>query len=124
MNSIMFSLLALIGLFDLITAIIPVAAYGPIILFVGLTINKDAASITPTRHLPAYLIGLFPVICDWLKGQGSGGYSEGILSLAKGEMLTSLLWSSLVVHVVDRHFIQASFWASAAAVSAFIGLIH
>merc|ERR1719476_328035 len=56
MNAIMFSLLALSGLFDLVSAVIPKAAYGPIVLFVGLTINKDAAYITPTRHLPAYLI--------------------------------------------------------------------
>merc|ERR1719277_339618 len=71
MNCVVFSAFALTGLFNIFTALIPEAAYGPVILFVGLTVNKDAGRVTDVRHLPAYFIALFPVICDWVTGQSA-----------------------------------------------------
>ena len=123
MNAVVFVLLAVTGLFDLFTALIPEGAYGPIILFVGLAVNKDAASITPERHLPAYIIGLFPVICDWMTGQGSG-FGPGIQSLREGSLLTCLLWSALFVNIIDRNFLESACWGLACTLAACVGMIH
>lgn len=126
MNAVMFVLLSVTGLFNLFASLIPEGAYGPIILFVGLAINKDAASITPERHLPAYIVGLFPVICDWLEGQGGPGavWGSGILSLKYGSLLTCMLWSTLFVHIIDREFLKVCLWSAASAVVACVGMIH
>jgi AGZA family xanthine/uracil permease-like MFS transporter len=48
----------------------------------------------------------------------------GLLALGQGGLLTSMLWAATLALVIDRRFIAASGWISAAALLAAFGVIH
>lgn len=52
------------GILALIQSIVNSATIGPIVFFVGLQINEEALNFMPSRHYPAYIIGIFPSIYD------------------------------------------------------------
>lgn len=64
--SICNSIFSLFGLLAVIQAVVNSATVGPIVFFVGLQINEECLNFLPARHYPAYLIGLFPSIYDWV----------------------------------------------------------
>ena len=48
----------------------------------------------------------------------------GIISLSQGFMLTCMILSAVMAHVVDRQFFRAALWTAAATVLSFFGVIH
>jgi AGZA family xanthine/uracil permease-like MFS transporter len=124
MSCVLFSLLAMSGLFAIIQALVPPSAVAPIILFVGLSVNLDAFAATPTRHLPIATLGLFPVVCEYIKKADFGGDFKFLYPLALGSLLTGVIWVSMLVLVTDRRYTGAAMWAVGGAICASCGLIH
>jgi len=117
------------------------ATIGPIVFFVGLMINEEALNFMPSRHYAAYIIGLFPSIYDWvvnISGQSpiqdqDTGYNiahsgsdswYGVLAWKRGSLLVSMVWTAIIVMVIDRRWIQATSWATVGAALSAFGIIH
>lgn len=49
---------------------------------------------------------------------------SGVLALSQGFLITSMIWSAMVVFVLEREWNKAAIWASIAAVLSIVGWIH
>ena len=129
-----------VGLLALIQSIVNQATIGPIVLFVGLMINQECWDFMPSRHYAAYLVGLFPSVYDWVTNvagrapltddgtyntntPGSSGWI-GVLAWKRGALLVSMLWTAMLVQVIDRQWKLATIWALISAFFAVFGIIH
>ena len=129
------------GILALIQSIVNQPTIGPIVFYVGLQVNEEALNFMPNRQYSAYIIGLFPSIFDWLvnvsarspliddtfsydiSSAGSPAWM-GILNWKNGSLLVSLLWTSMLVNVIDRQWISAAIWAVISSLFAVFGIIH
>jgi len=139
-NGAIYFVMSCFGILALIQSIVNQATIGPIVFFVGLMVNEEALNFMPARHYSAYIIGLFPSVYDWVTNvadraplTGDGTYNTntpgtsgwvGVLAWKRGALLVSLLWVSMLVNVLDRHWLQATIWAAVAATFAVFGIIH
>jgi AGZA family xanthine/uracil permease-like MFS transporter len=55
---------------------------------------------------------------------GSDLYIHGVIALSQGFMLSSMVLSAMLAHVIDRMFLKASAWCGMAALLSLTGLIH
>src|SRR3569623_665121 len=96
----------------------------------------------PNRHYAAYIIGLFPSIYDWAVNVSNrspqsaldGFYSTtypvgangfvGVLAWKRGSLLVSMIWTAMVVMILDRKWVTATAWALIGAFFALFGIIH
>jgi AGZA family xanthine/uracil permease-like MFS transporter len=81
MNGAFMTIVCLFGIMGLISAIVPVEAGMPILLWIGIIIGAQAFEATPQRHAPAIILGLFPAIAGWgvLILQSAMRYANGVL---------------------------------------------
>lgn len=127
---IAFAVLAMSGACELINAVVPLYAVQPIILFIGLMIVSDAFATSPKRHLPACVLGLFPALADLVMGlfpQLNGATDSktmALKSLANGALMIAILWTAIIVHLIDCRFIPAAIWCMGGAALSAIGMIH
>jgi hypothetical protein len=129
------------GILALIQSVVNAATIGPIVFFVGLMINEEALNFMPSRHYPAYIIGIFPSIYDWVVNvaqraplTGDGQYNlnyptgspgfVGVLAWKRGALLVSMVWVAMIVMVLDRKWVMAGVWAMIGAAFAVFGSIH
>ena len=126
LNCILFCFLASTGTFAFVNSILPPWGTAPIILFVGLAINQDAFNVIETRHIPAAIIGLFPSTCDWIMSIDSSMAEKkpGLAAMSYGSLLVCIIWTSMGIHLIDRHFVQAGIFAVVGAALSGLGLIH
>ncbi|MFN8640187.1 MAG: NCS2 family permease [Candidatus Binatia bacterium] len=153
LNGVFFAVVALGGLTFLINALVPMEAGMGIVLWIGIIITAQSFQATPPAHAPAVAIGLFPAIAGWgllvltqtlgaagaalgdhglaarvLADPGAfarGGLQlDGLVALAQGFMVTSMVWSAMSAHLIDREFARAAAWAGIGAVAAFFGFVH
>jgi len=140
MNGLIYFVLSWFGVLALIQSIVNPATIGPIVFFVGLQVNEEALNFMPSRHYAAYIIGVFPSIFNWVMNTSGrsamasddGSYNinnlgdlwNGLLAFAQGDLLISLLWTSILVMVMDRRWLGASLWAFIASIFAVFGVIH
>ena len=115
---------------------------GPIVLFVGLMVCEEALNFMPSRHYSAFIIGLLPSIYDWcVNATGTSPLSSfdgtyntvypagldgfiGILAWKRGSLLVSMVWTAMLVMVLDRKWPLATAWATFGGLLALFGVIH
>jgi adenine/guanine/hypoxanthine permease len=132
---------AAMGALSLLVAVLPEAAVAPILIFIGLEITAQAFLASPPRHGAAVALSFVPVAAavvlietgGLLAGLGrSAGDLTGdarlthqtLLVLGNGFILTSVLWGSALVCIVDRrHALAAGVFAIASAATLF-GVVH
>lgn len=153
MNGVFYSVVSLVGLGSLATALVPVEAAGVILIWIGLVMTSQAFQTTPSSHAPAVALGLVPSLAAWgtvvvsqtvaavgaAMSDGSvahrafenlnvfvssGLQLPGLLALSQGFMLSSVVWAATAVCLVERRLPQAAAWMGAGAVMAFFGFIH
>ncbi|CAJ1935006.1 unnamed protein product [Cylindrotheca closterium] len=139
-NGIIYFIMSFFGILALIQSLVNQATIGPIVLFVGLMVNQEALDFIPSRHYPAYVIGLFPSVYDWVTNvsgrapltddgtfntntPGGAGWI-GVLGWKRGALLVSMLWVAMLVNVIDRQWKVATIWALITAMFALFGIIH
>src|SRR5450631_3243266 len=71
-TGVMVIILSWFGIISLMTALIPVVAISPILLYIGMLIGSQAFQETPRRHAPAVVIALVPSLAAWGKTQIDG----------------------------------------------------
>ncbi len=144
-NGIIIQLIVLFGITNIISAIIPIEAGAPIVLWIGIVITSQSFEAVDKAHYPAVVMGLIPAIgalawllissaftvagtnynqiADW----SSFAYAHkgaGFLILERGFIVSSMLWSTLTVTIIERRFLRAMIFSLILAVCAWIGLIH
>lgn len=132
---------ATVGILSWLVAILPEAAVATVLIFIGLEITAQGFLASPPRHGPAVAIGFIPVVAALVTIQAGGllvgvGKTANDLSgeaatsfltltvLGNGFILTSLLWSSAVVFIVERRFGLAGVAFAVASAASLCGLIH
>jgi len=153
LNGVFFTVVALLGLSHVISALVPIEAGMAIVLWIGIVITAQAFSATPRRHAPAVALGLFPAIAGWgvliliqtlgAVGNATGNFAlaqqvldkpeafagaglqlPGLVALSQGFMLTCLVWSAASACLIDRRLFAAMRFMLVGAALAFFGFIH
>lgn len=138
----------LFGLFSLgalLLSIIPLAAVGPILIFIGIVTANQVVRETPRVEVPVIFVALFPWIANWaltlvgnvLKAAGTtpaalGGPAlakagvdwAGISTLGNGAPLASILWGCIAMFAIRNQSINGAVTAVLAAALSSLGIIH
>jgi AGZA family xanthine/uracil permease-like MFS transporter len=130
------------GFFDWIFFFIPKAAIFPILIFIGLEITSQSFHATPARHYPAVAFACVPALAYLalfaLKQLGPElkPFSEmqpqtqhwiqtiTVLAGGGGFIITSLIWSTALAHLIDGRVRPAVTTLLLAAIFALFGVIH
>ncbi|GAC1471711.1 MAG: permease [Isosphaeraceae bacterium] len=129
------------GYFDWIFYVIPKPVVFPILIFIGLEMTAQSFRATPRRHYPALSLACVPALAYLAlfasnqilsdSGQPFAKLSspiqhrvQTILILANGFIITSLLWGSMLSHLIDGQIRSAAGSMILAASLALFGFIH
>jgi AGZA family xanthine/uracil permease-like MFS transporter len=124
--------------------LLPVAVLAPILVFISISITTQAFEATPLRYASAVVFSFFPAIARMLAiklGDPSivdpthfavlyGDASHGISAMAvifilgNGFIITSMVWASFVVAMIDGEVRKASGIVAIGAVLTAFGVIH
>ncbi|MCX8252526.1 hypothetical protein RHAL1_03703 [Beijerinckiaceae bacterium RH AL1] len=137
--------MCLLGIVAFMTALIPVVAILPILLYIGMLIGSQAFQETPHSHAPAIILAMIPQIANWgrtmIEGAlGAAGTSvaaigaaklatkgvlyDGLVTMGGGATLAGIILGSVAVFIIEHAFEKAAAFALAGAVLTFFGLIH
>ena len=144
-TGVMVIVLSWLGVISLMSAIIPVVAISPILLYIGMLIGAQAFQETPKSHAPAIVLSLMPHLADWGKLQidnslaaagttaaavgldklgQAGVLYEGLTVLGGGSILGGLILAAIAAFVIDRAFTKAAAFAAVGGVLTFFGFMH
>ena len=144
-TGIMVLVLTWFGIIALMSALIPVVAILPILLYIGMLIGSQAFQETPHSHAPAIVLALIPQIAAWGKTQidnalGAAGTNaaavgfdklgnvgvlyKGLETLGGGATLAGIILGAITVFIIEREFEKAAWFALAGAILTFFGFIH
>jgi len=131
------------GLLPLVLRIVPLEVAGPAIVWFGLVTVAQAFTEVPRPHAIAVVLGLIPIVAQWVSGIAdavarAGGSSlmqilpnigtelalGGLIALGQGGLLTSMIWAAALALVIDHRFVAAAGWLGAAAVFSGFGVMH
>jgi len=134
----------MLGYLSNLVELLPLAILAPILVFVAISITTQAFEATPARYAAAVVFSFFPAIARMvaiklgdpsfvapehfseLMVRGGHGLPElaVIVVLGNGFIITSMLWASFVVALIDASLARASgILLLGAAMTAF-GVIH
>jgi AGZA family xanthine/uracil permease-like MFS transporter len=146
-TGVMVILLSWFGVVSLMTALIPVVAISPILLYIGMLIGSQAFQESPHKHAPAVVMAIIPSLAAWGKLQidnslGSvagihqitpemiasmaqtGIFYHGLSILGGGSILAGVVLAAITVYIVEREFLKAAGFALAGGLLTFFGLMH
>jgi AGZA family xanthine/uracil permease-like MFS transporter len=129
------------------TALVPVVAISPILLYIGMLIGSQAFQESPRRHAPAIVVALVPSLAAWGKLQidnSLGAISgihlvtpemigkmqkvgimyHGLSILGGGSILAGVILGATTTFIIDRQFSKAAGFAAAGGALTFLGLMH
>ena len=132
---------AAIGVVSVLVSLLPEAAVGPVLVFIGLQITAQAFIASPARHAPAVAVSFIPAVAALVLiednsllaavGKGPGDLAgtarqtfETLLVLGNGFILTALVWAGALCAIIDRRLRTGAAVLAIAAVASLFGLIH
>src|ERR1700733_9153575 len=138
-TGLMVIVLSWFGVISLMTALIPVVAISPILLYIGMLIGSQAFQESPHRHAPAVVMAIVPSLAAWAKLQidnslgavsgihqvtpamiasmaQTGIFYHGLSILGGGSILAGVVLGTITVFIIDRKFFNASMFALAGGV--------
>jgi len=143
LNGIAISTLCLFGAVSWVLKFIPMEAILGILLWISIIITAQAFQESPKDHALAVAVGLVPSLAAWalliietsVRAAGSTLFDaapkfgadlfiHGIIALAQGFIITSMVLSAIIAFSIDHKFLHAAFWAFAGATLSAVGLIH
>ncbi|MGX4668507.1 xanthine permease [Cerasibacillus sp. JNUCC 74] len=134
-----------LGLISLLLTIIPLEAIVPILIYIGLIIGAQAFQHVDMKYAPAVILAMIPWIANW--GQNivdtaftsadtsalEVGYAaiatagleySGLLSLGTGAIIIGMIWSSILVFIIDQNFKNGAVVCLIGTILSFFGIIH
>ncbi|MBC2608137.1 NCS2 family permease [Pelagicoccus albus] len=151
LNGAFITLVCITGSMSLLTWAIPAEAGLAIILWIGIIISSQAFEATEVKHRVAVVVGIMPGLAAWVMlvvkaamnavssqygtdpaviaetvdiAHLSGSFIGGGFALEQGFLYSAMIWSAVVVYIVEREFKVAAYWSFAGAVLAALGLMH
>jgi AGZA family xanthine/uracil permease-like MFS transporter len=151
LNGLVMGLLCLSGTVGLLAFLVPIDSGMAIVLWIGIVIVVQSFESTPMRHAPAVVMGMLPGIAGWgaliaktaLRAAGLGNperpfspqdlipafeandlYITGAFALEQGLIFSSMILSAMTVHIIEKQFGKAGFWALTAAFLSWLGFLH
>ncbi|MGH3826613.1 MAG: regulator [Pseudonocardiaceae bacterium] len=142
---VVIALMCFLGLFGLLSALIPLPAIVPILLYIGLLIGAQAFVSVPKAHAVAVVIAVIPNVASWASGQiddvlsaagtsatkvgipalaNAGVVYDGLTSLGGGAVLAGMVLGAITVFMIDKRYYWAAGYCVAGAALSFVGLIH
>ncbi len=137
--------LSWLGVISIVSALIPLVAVAPILLYIGMLIGAQAFQEAPHKHAPAIVLGLIPHLAAWGKlmidnALGAAGTSaaavghealgqvgilyEGLTLLGGGAILGGLVLAAIGVFIIERQFHKAALFSLAGSLLTFFGFMH
>jgi AGZA family xanthine/uracil permease-like MFS transporter len=128
-----------LGVVQLLAQAVPATAVAPILLFVGIEIVGQAYRATPRAHAAAVTIAFLPSVAELrriatgtvlarlplpLPPGDAASYAHELDVLARGFIITGMLWGALVADLIDRRPARAALWCLVCSVLSHFGLIH
>jgi AGZA family xanthine/uracil permease-like MFS transporter len=129
-----------IGYFDWIFYLLPKSVVFPILIFVGLEITAQSFLATPRRHYPAVALSCVPALAylatlalkQVLPGDlalaglapRAQHWVETTIVLSGGFIITSLLWATMLAHLIDGKLKAAAVVLAVSGIAALFGIIH
>jgi AGZA family xanthine/uracil permease-like MFS transporter len=144
-SGVFIAVLCFLGLFGLLSALLPLPAIVPILLYIGLLIGAQAFQAVPRIHAAAVVIAILPNMAAWASGLidnslaaagtsaaavgsdalgNAGVVYGGLKTLGEGAVLAGLVLGAIVTFLIDKRFVAAAAAAGVGALLSFIGLIH
>jgi len=144
-TGLMVIVLAWFGVIAVMSALVPLVAISPILLYIGMLIGAQAFQETPKHHAPAIVLALIPNIAAWGKlmidsALGAAGTNaaavgfdklgqvgvlyRGLEVLGTGAILAGMVLGAIGAFIVDRKYAEAASFAAAGAVLTFFGFMH
>ena len=144
-TGVMVLVLSWFGIVALMSALVPVVAILPILLYIGMLIGSQAFQETPKSHAPAIILAMMPQIAAWGKTMidgalGAAGTNAGAVGLDKlgnagvlyhglsvlggGATLAGIILGAVTVFIIERELEKAAYFALAGSVLTFFGFIH
>ena len=150
LNGVVMAAACFLGLFGLISILVPIDAGMAIVLYIGIAMTSQAFQATPSRHAPAVVLGILPGLAGWgsqlLKaGLRTGGlgsdarpfndamitqlaagdvWAAGAFALEQGQIITSMLLAALLVFAIEKRFLAAAVCSGSASLLAWFGVLH
>jgi AGZA family xanthine/uracil permease-like MFS transporter len=143
LNGTVITFLCLFGGIALVLRVVPIEVTLGILLWIGIVMTAQAFQEVPKRHALAVAVGLIPSLAAWtllvvetsLQKAGTGLFAvapkfgnalfiHGVLALNQGFLLSSMIFASVVVFLIERDFLKAVWWTLAAALLSMLGWIH
>jgi adenine/guanine/hypoxanthine permease len=129
------------GLIGVLLSWLPESVLVPILVFVGLEISAQAFRETDRLHMPAIAIAFIPAIADLVLIQWNGllgavhitpetlppaqqASYRAVTLLANGFIVSAMLWSTVIIDVIDRRRGRALAICVLAGVLTLFGVIH
>ena len=143
-SGVVIAALCFLGLFGLISTLLPTPAIVPILLYIGLAIGAQAFRAVPQAHYVAVVVAIIPNVASWAQGLvdnalGAAGTSaaevgtetlaansvvyQGLHILGGGAVLAGMVMGAVVAFVIDRNFVWAGSYLVGAAGLSFVGII-
>jgi AGZA family xanthine/uracil permease-like MFS transporter len=144
-SGIFIAVLCFLGLFGVLTTLLPIPAIVPILLYIGLLIGAQAFQSTPRIQAAAVVAAILPNLASWGTGlidnaRAAAGTSadkvgeealasaglvyQGLKILGEGAVLAGMVLGSIVAFIMMRKFVSSAIAAALGAVLSWIGLIH
>lgn len=144
-SGLVIAALCFLGLFGVLSALLPLPAIVPILLYIGLLIGAQAFQSVPRIHAAAVVAAMIPNLASWGAGQiddalsaagtsaqkvgedaltGAGLVYHGLHVLGQGATLAGIVLGAIVTFILDRKALTASIAAGIGAVLSFVGLLH
>lgn len=126
----------MLGWFTHLFEWLPQAAMFPILVYVGLEISSQSFRATPTRHYPAVVLAVMPalaylcitvielVLAGRAPAPTAALVTQTLRGLANGFIITSVLWASALVAIIDGRLLRAASCLGLAGAFALFGIIH
>jgi AGZA family xanthine/uracil permease-like MFS transporter len=144
-SGIFIAVLCFLGLFGVLTTLLPIPAIVPILLYIGLLIGAQAFQATPKLHAAAVVAAIIPNIASWGAGlidnalaaagttaaklgegplTNAGLVYHGLHVLGQGAVLAGIVLGAIVTFILERQLVKAAIFAGAGAALSWIGLLH
>ncbi len=138
-------MLCLTGIAAIVAAVIPSSVSLVMLIFIGIASGSAAFANSKKRYYPAMLFGaaipIFELINNKIMSLSTYieefseqainpqiltdvGYSSGYTFLAQGSMTIAILYTSIIIMIIDHKWLKAAIFSCIAALCSFFGLIH
>ncbi len=134
----------ILGIVSLVVSIVPQAALGPVILFIGIEIVMQGFVHCDKKYYPAILFSILPSILRIIESIISDGslvsldalqdisFKAGngisshlaILLLGNGFIITGMLWASTLCFAIDKKWISSFVCCLILSLLSYFGIIH